>query len=193
MPSSCEDLWRVGHSLSGLYSVMGTAKVESVYCDFTKLPNDAGFQKWIGFVDVKSSPTYFHVQLDTSYNQTGIPIPFDVERLNIGEAMNLQSGKFTAPRTGIYSFTFNGLVEFNSDSYQYFYCGLYKNGNQLYGCHADKNGPEWEYEPFILQSTLPLQVGDQIWMEITEMSPGVVLDGNYFTHFSGLLLEEEKL
>lgn len=42
MASSCEDLWRIGHTLSGLYSVMGVAKVENIYCDFTKLPNDAG-------------------------------------------------------------------------------------------------------------------------------------------------------
>jgi hypothetical protein len=42
MPSSCEDLWRIGHTLSALYSVMGVAMVENVYCDFTKLPNDAG-------------------------------------------------------------------------------------------------------------------------------------------------------
>ena len=39
-PSSCEDLWRIGHTLSGLYSVMGDEMVESVYCDFTKLPYD---------------------------------------------------------------------------------------------------------------------------------------------------------
>ena len=41
-PTSCTDLWRIGHSLSGLYSVMGTEQVESVYCDFTKLPTDSG-------------------------------------------------------------------------------------------------------------------------------------------------------
>jgi hypothetical protein len=28
--------------LSGLYSVVGAKMVERVYCDFTKLPDDAG-------------------------------------------------------------------------------------------------------------------------------------------------------
>ena len=42
LPKSCEDLWRIGHILSGMYSIMGTKMVESVFCDFTKLPNDAG-------------------------------------------------------------------------------------------------------------------------------------------------------
>ncbi len=40
MPTSCQDLSQIGHVLSGLYSVMGAEMVESVYCDFTKLPDD---------------------------------------------------------------------------------------------------------------------------------------------------------
>jgi hypothetical protein len=46
MPSSCEDLWRSGHTLSGLYSVMGATKIETVFCEFAKLPGDAGNKKW---------------------------------------------------------------------------------------------------------------------------------------------------
>ena len=42
LPTSCTDLWWIGHSLNGFYSVMGLKKVESVYCDFTKLPTDSG-------------------------------------------------------------------------------------------------------------------------------------------------------
>jgi hypothetical protein len=42
LPSSCADLKMIGHIWNGFYSVMGTAKMESVYCDFSKLPEDAG-------------------------------------------------------------------------------------------------------------------------------------------------------
>ena len=43
MPASCEDLWRIGYTLSGLYSIKGSSnKVETVYCDFNKLPGDEG-------------------------------------------------------------------------------------------------------------------------------------------------------
>jgi hypothetical protein len=42
LPSSCADLNTIGHTLNGFYSVMGSAKMESVFCDFTKLPEDAG-------------------------------------------------------------------------------------------------------------------------------------------------------
>ena len=42
LPASCEDLWLIGHTLNGLYSVMEGELVKSVYCDFTKLPSDSG-------------------------------------------------------------------------------------------------------------------------------------------------------
>jgi hypothetical protein len=42
LPKSCQDLRLIGHTLNGFYSVMGSAKMESVYCDFTKLPDDTG-------------------------------------------------------------------------------------------------------------------------------------------------------
>jgi hypothetical protein len=40
MPSSCSDLQRMGHKISGLYSVIGTRTVEMVYCNF--YPNGKG-------------------------------------------------------------------------------------------------------------------------------------------------------
>jgi hypothetical protein len=42
LPSSCGDLKMIGHTLNGFYSIMGSAKMESVFCDFTKLPDDPG-------------------------------------------------------------------------------------------------------------------------------------------------------
>ena len=42
LPSSCGDLKMIGHTLNGFYSIMGTTMMESVYCDFTKPPSDAG-------------------------------------------------------------------------------------------------------------------------------------------------------
>jgi hypothetical protein len=42
LPSSCDDLKIIGHTLNGFYSVVGSAMMESVYCDFSKLPSDPG-------------------------------------------------------------------------------------------------------------------------------------------------------
>jgi hypothetical protein len=34
MPTSCADLQRTGHKLSGFFSVKGSKKMEMIYCDF---------------------------------------------------------------------------------------------------------------------------------------------------------------
>ena len=52
LPSSCGDLTVMGHTLNGFYSVMGSAMLESVYCDFSKLPSDAG-KCFYSFLKVK--------------------------------------------------------------------------------------------------------------------------------------------
>lgn len=42
MPTSCQDLWFVGHTTSGFYSVKSASQLATVFCDFSKLPNDPG-------------------------------------------------------------------------------------------------------------------------------------------------------
>ncbi|EFX70020.1 hypothetical protein DAPPUDRAFT_328557 [Daphnia pulex] len=84
LASSCEYLKMIGqHTPNGFYSIMGLTRMESVYCDFTKPTGNAGFKKFIGFVDVKTAPVYFYVQRD-SYFETDEeqPIPFGVARSN---------------------------------------------------------------------------------------------------------------
>ena len=43
-PSSCDDLYKMGHTLSGVYSVIGSRSVETVYCDFYKTQNQLGIK-----------------------------------------------------------------------------------------------------------------------------------------------------
>jgi len=44
MPTSCEDLALIGHSLNGFFSVQGSGKkiIEIVYCNFNLSPNAPG-------------------------------------------------------------------------------------------------------------------------------------------------------
>jgi hypothetical protein len=42
MPKSCGDLKKMGYTLSGFFSIKGHKMMASVYCDFSKLPTDAG-------------------------------------------------------------------------------------------------------------------------------------------------------
>jgi hypothetical protein len=89
-------------------------------------------QKWIGYADVKSAPVHFYVQRNSSFFTYNTPIPFDLARVNEGNAMNLTSGIFTAPRPGIYFFSFTGMALFPaaSSSVQ-LSVFLYCNGDQI--------------------------------------------------------------
>ena len=153
----------------------------------------AGFQTRVGYVDVKSSPVYFYVQrYADGFNTTNTPIPFDVEKLNVGGTMNLTSGKFTAPLDGMYAFSFTGRAYLpTSSSNVYLQLYLYLNGNMIGRGVADQVNTAWQYETYSWQSTLNLQKGDEIWLEIFSMSTGAHLNGYSYTQFSGYLLEEK--
>ncbi|XP_046637023.1 uncharacterized protein LOC124315387 isoform X4 [Daphnia pulicaria] len=191
MPGSCGDLQRIGHNKSGLFSIMDSNKIVNVYCDFTKPSNDSALQKWIGYTDVKSLPTYFYVQKRSGFSTLGVPIPFEIERLNIGGAMNIKTGKFTAPRKGVYFFAFSGVSI--ADRPGHFDLGLMVNGVQIgrAECASTTGGADWE--TLTLQSTIELKMGDLVWLQIIGSHWAYLQDNSegQFTHFSGWLLQED--
>lgn len=167
IPSSCQDLKAIGHTKSGLYSVLGSKQVETVYCDFTEATDGPGFQKWIGYQDVKSMPTYFYVQKTKRFSAKNTPIPFERAILNIGGAMNLESGKFKAPVAGTYFFSFIGLVQYpiTSTVLNELSVMLYQNGQvigrgQLNEVDAVNN--IYYLSPVTVQSTLMLKAGGMV-------------------------------
>ena len=152
-------------------------------------------QTWLGSVDVKSTPVYFYVQRSEAYHG-GNPLPFHRERLNIGGAMNLSSGKFTAPKPGRYFFSFSGVAIFEHKT-GYFDVALYLNGNIIGYGEANTAGSgdmgNDDYETCTLQSVLHLVKGEQVWLGISAQDNSWLQDSVNipYSHFTGMLLEED--
>ncbi len=140
----------------------------------------AGFQSFIGYADVKSTPVYFYVQTNVLHSTVNTAIPFEVTRTNVGNAMNPSTGIFTAPRPGKYFFTYSGISN-NNDWSQIV---LQLNGVLLGTAHSVTI-----YDTFSHHATLQLSKGDQIRLFLTHGS--VHGDGNLFTSFVGILIEED--
>lgn len=155
--------------------------------------NFTDFQKWIGYEDIQSMPTYFSVKKDAEFSIMNIPIPYEVEVVNTGSAMDTSTGIFTAPRNGTYFFSFNGLAIFPSAASK-LGASLYFNGTPIGMSFVRDGSPsEDRIVPVTLQSTLKLKAGDKIWVQITYLSKGVALfdDSDNQTHFTGFLLQED--
>ena len=138
-------------------------------------------------MDVKSAESgiHFHVQIgNRTFPIKGV-LRFDNQISNIGGGMDLKSGVFTAPKSGVYTFSFSILK--NGYSMDFMDIHLRLNGVRIGKTEAGI-GPY--SNSATLQSTLKLKKGDRVdlWKSRGELNRFCT---NYCHHFTGLLVEEE--
>jgi len=136
-------------------------------------------QQWIGYLTVQSQPVYFHVQRFHHYSIKNSVIPFEVERLNIGAAMNVQTGVFTTPRSGVYFFSFNGISR-GDDSKSTLQIQLQLNGKPVATAYGGSDS-----STVSLQTAIKLNHQDKVSLWL---SWGSLL--YLANHFTGFLLQE---
>ena len=141
----------------------------------------AGYETRIGYVSIKTSEgVYFYVGRYTNYGSTNSVINYQREVFNIGGAMNLTSGVFTAPVSGWYQFNF--VAKAYADRT---YVHLSLNGVFI------STGQGWgQYDNVAMTATVYLRKNDRVdtWLYRGEIED---VSNTYYTQFTGILLEED--
>lgn len=136
-------------------------------------------------MDVKTKGVHFYVQRNTSFKMANTVIPFEVGVLNIGDAMNVKSGIFTAPVSGVYHFEFTGTKDKSDKQLD---VQLEVNSNIHVG-EAHGSGAVKSTSNLYITASLRLKKGDRVNLY---KAGGVLYDSTvHYTHFTGWLVEED--
>lgn len=125
----------------------------------------------------------FNVGRNVTYSNVNTIIPFQMELLNTGGAINTTTGIFTAPVAGIYLFSFAGLKQnIAGDSI----VSLQKNGVSITSSYAQNLR---NFVPhFGTKALLKLAAKDTINLYLA--SGSLYDDVNGYTHFTGFLVDQ---
>ncbi len=141
-------------------------------------------EELIGSVDVKTTSVHFYVQRNTAFNISNSVIPFQVARLNVGGAMNLASGVFTAPVDGTYYFEFVGQKDHDDNPLRI----DFRLNSQRMNWAFTPDLPKWLTTSSA--NLLRLKAGDKVDLY---NGAGVLYaeDQGYQSYFTGWLIDED--
>ena len=145
----------------------------------------ADFETRFGSTNVKWTPVYFYVQRNREFSRENSIITFNEERLNLGGAMNINTGVFTAQRSGTYFFSFAYMKDNQSKSILIF---IRKNRENVGAAHVERlTNTMFQSSLFV---TLKLKLGDTV--DLFQIRNGNMFDdASHYTHFTGWLMEED--
>ena len=113
---------------------------------------------------------------------------FHKTEVNIGEAMNIQSGEFKAPFSGTYSFDFSALSQ---DKQKTVHVQIKKNNNIIYNIYNHLNEESTQrFDNMNFHWMLTLSTGDVITLYLS--SGEFFTNSNYPIIFSGHLLHLDE-
>ncbi|XP_048742176.2 heavy metal-binding protein HIP-like [Ostrea edulis] len=111
-------------------------------------------------------------------------VRFDAVKLNEGSGYDVDTGKFTAPEDGVYSFSWNVLVKWGGK----FHTQIVKNGNIIARNYAD--GRIIKRGHFLTSSStvnIKMKKNEQVWISVHD-TYGQYVHGSYWSYFSGFKL-----
>jgi len=127
------------------------------------------------------------LQRNTTFPKNNAVIPFQVERLNVGNAMNLASGVFTVPVPGIYHFQVVALKDKSSSSSLTIFLKVYDYNVAVAETIPAAGSFRGSYDPVSLTASLRLKTKDKVRLVLGK---GVIFDSNaHHTQFTGWLVE----
>ena len=134
---------------------------------------------------------HFFVQRNTSFDLVYTVVTFEVARLNVGGAMDVKRGVFTAPVPGVYHFGFKGMKSWSDKPLavvlrlnEFIVASTYEYGSFTLQ----------EFRTGVMQATLKLRKGDRV--DLFNLGNGVLdentVHNHHNTQFTGSLLDEDS-
>jgi len=139
-------------------------------------------------VDVKIRSVHFSVQRINAFGLNNAVIPFEVEVLNLGGAMNTASGTFTAPVAGIYHFEFSGMKGSDPTALS---IALQVNAVDVGSSYTTDLANIFALPG--INVSVKLKVGDTVRLFKTTGTLNDFTGNNRNSHFSGWLEEEDVI